>query len=126
MSSDKPIHVKPSFYAYVFEDLKKIAKKHGYNLALHGSMNRDLDLVAIPWVNEPSNELKMIKEFEIFLTERCADESSMLEHYLYGTLPGGRTNYIINLNRGGHWNNYDDKQYYLDISVTPLVNSKIE
>ena len=123
MSNEKPIHVKPSFYAYVFEDLKKIAKKYGYNLALHGSLSRDLALVAIPWVNEPIEELRLIQEFEMFLTGRSGDH---LDHYLYGTLPGGRNNYVINLNRGGHWNNYDDKQYYLDISVTPLVNSKIE
>lgn len=120
---DKPVHVKPSFYAYVFEDLKKIAKKNGYNLALHGSMSRDLDLIAVPWTNDPTGELKLIQEFELFLTGYYSDQ---IEHYLYGMLPGGRHSYVIQLNRGGAWNNYDDKQYYLDISVTPLVNSQIE
>jgi hypothetical protein len=26
------------------------ARRHGYALAIHGSLSRDLDLVAIPWV----------------------------------------------------------------------------
>ena len=53
----KPLHAKPNIYAYYFEALKAIAKEYGYNLVVHGSMNRDLDLIAIPWVNDPKPEL---------------------------------------------------------------------
>jgi hypothetical protein len=52
---EKPIHVKPNFYSYCYESLKDIAKNHGYNLLIHGSMNRDLDLIAVAWVNDPSS-----------------------------------------------------------------------
>lgn len=51
----KPIHVKPAFYTFCFQVLKKIAQDHGYNLLLHGSINRDLDLVIIPWSKEISD-----------------------------------------------------------------------
>ena len=34
---------------------------------------------------------------------------------------GGRNSYVINLNRGGSFTDYIDQEYYLDISVTPLV-----
>ena len=27
-----------------------VAREMGYALALHGSMNRDMDLIAVPWV----------------------------------------------------------------------------
>ena len=45
----KPIHAKPSLFAFYFEVIKEIGLKYGYNIVLHGSMNRDLDLIAIPW-----------------------------------------------------------------------------
>ena len=49
MKTDKPVHAKPSLYAFYFEVIKEIGLKYGYNIVLHGSMNRDLDLIAIPW-----------------------------------------------------------------------------
>lgn len=30
------------------------AERHGYAIAIHGSLNRDIDIVAIPWVEKPS------------------------------------------------------------------------
>ena len=59
-SASKPTHVKPSFYAFIYEQIKEIAKDYGYNLVLHGSMNRDLDLIAIPWIDNPKPELELV------------------------------------------------------------------
>jgi hypothetical protein len=42
------------------------------------------------------------------------------ESFGFSMLPGGRYSYIINLNRGGAWNNYFNEEWYLDISITPL------
>ena len=120
----KTTHAKPQLYAYYFLQLKEIAKEFGYNLVVHGSMNRDLDLVAIPWINEPKPEIEMIEA----LTNWVGGE---LDKSLIGTLPGGRTAYVINLNRGGYKKNaegliidpiefVEDPQYYIDISVTPI------
>ncbi len=113
----KPTHAKPSLYAFYFEVLKVIAKEYGYNLVLHGSMNRDLDLIAIPWVDDPKPEFEMIKHFEKELTGMYSDDKA---HYLFNVLPGNRHAYVINLNRGGAWNYYKDEQYYIDVSVTQL------
>jgi len=38
-----------AFYAVVYPTLRDVAKLHGYALAIHGTMTRDFDLVAIPW-----------------------------------------------------------------------------
>lgn len=46
----KLTHAKPQLYAFYFLKLKEIAKELGYNLVIDGSMARDLDLIAIPWV----------------------------------------------------------------------------
>lgn len=124
----KQIHAKPSLYAYYFESLKQIAQDFGYNLVVHGSMNRDLDLIAIPWTDDPRPEFEMIQEFSDYIN---GFKSGHPVQFLYKTLPGGRKSYVINLNRGGYRRNNsgdvldpieftEDPQYYIDISVTPF------
>lgn len=39
-------------YAGIYQDLAKLFHNHGYALAIHGSLARDFDLIAIPW-NDP-------------------------------------------------------------------------
>jgi hypothetical protein len=121
MASDKPIHVKPALYAMLYEQLKQIAESYGYNLLIHGSLHRDLDLVAVPWIDNPRPEQEMIKDMQIYLLGIKTTKPDGEVHYT--TLPGNRHSYIIDLNRGdkhGEWVRFEDKQYYLDISVIQL------
>lgn len=32
------------------EKLREVAREHGWALAVHGSLNRDIDLIAAPWI----------------------------------------------------------------------------
>jgi hypothetical protein len=41
-----------SIYSQLLPDIRAKAKELGYAIALHGSMARDFDLFAIPWVEE--------------------------------------------------------------------------
>ena len=110
----KPVKVKPSFYSHCFEILKRIALTYGYNLVLHGSMDRDLDMIAIPWEEEVGSVKKMMSQF-------CKVLGATL-HRLSSEKPHGRVVYIIDLDRAdftGH-----DSQYYLDISVMPVIKIK--
>lgn len=122
----KPLKAKPHFYSVCFSALQEIAKNLGYNLVIHGSMNRDMDLVAIPWVDNPHSHIELIESFVDYLgaykhQEENLDRKKLL--YGFNILPGGRSCYIINLNRGGGiYNSYQDEQYYLDISITPLLS----
>lgn len=120
MSETKPTKPKPQFYAQVFAQLQIIAKDHGYNLVIHGSMSRDMDLVAIPWVDDPKGHMELIYAFCDYLGAHKYDKP---EYYLHSILPGGRSSYVINLFRGSKLNNHVDVQYYLDISITPLVKA---
>ena len=120
-SPEKPTKVKPAFYAFCYEDLMNIAKSHGYNLAIHGSLARDMDLVAIPWSDNPMPRLTLLWAFERYFKGPIDTSSCDEAYYLYSKLPGGRHSFVINLNRGGAWNGYVDGQWYLDISFTPLV-----
>lgn len=52
----------PVYAAAMYPDLAKIFQKHGYALAVHGSLARDFDLIAIPWVENPSKRKDVIAE----------------------------------------------------------------
>ena len=113
MSKTKPIHVKPSFYALCFYDLKEIAARCGYNLVLHGSLNRDMDLIAIPWIEKVSHPDYLIGEMNVYLGGDVMNQTKK-NRYCF---PHGRMSYVINLNRGDFGK--EDPQYYIDISVIP-------
>lgn len=121
IKESKPLKAKPHFYAVVFADLQKTAYDRGYNLVLHGSLARDMDLVAIPWVDIPASHYDLLAAFCDYLGVSIPTDASGNPDYLHSVLPGGRHSYVINLNRGGKFNGYLDLEYYLDISITPLV-----
>ncbi len=120
MTTDKPIKPKPHFYAHCFNGLQAIARNLGYNLVLHGSMNRDLDLIAIPWSDNPQTHLSLLLAFCEYLGVPVLTNTDGAYDFMHSVLPGGRNSYVINLNRGGRFNGYVDEEYYLDISITPL------
>lgn len=50
---DKPLaNLRPSMYAHRVHELQTICRANGYALALHGSMQRDLDAIAVPWTDK--------------------------------------------------------------------------
>lgn len=56
-------------YAALYPELCVIFQKHGYALAVHGSMRRDFDLVAIPWASEVSTHEVVLDEIKrVFAT----------------------------------------------------------
>lgn len=116
---NKPIPAKPRLYAIYFQALMEIAKDLGYNLLVSGSMNRDLDLVAVPWVDNPEPEITLIGSFDEYLSKWHSTDP---EYYMHTILPGGRSAYVINLNRERDKTGCDP-QYYLDISITPVITS---
>ncbi len=56
-------------YAAMYPELAEIARLHGYALAIHGSLQRDFDIIAIPWVLHPDTPKNVIsaitKKFDI-------------------------------------------------------------
>lgn len=50
----------PVYAAALYPQLARIARAHGYALAVHGSLARDFDLIAVPWVPEPSSHRAVI------------------------------------------------------------------
>jgi hypothetical protein len=52
MEKPKPSYA-PVYAAALYPDLAPIFREHGYALAVHGSLQRDFDLIAVPWVDDP-------------------------------------------------------------------------
>lgn len=124
---NKPKHFKPGLYTMFYMQLKDIAEYYGYNLLVNGSMNRDLDLVAVPWRDNPGSEQKMIEEFQEYLTGMTVVNSK--GDIPFTVLPGNRHAYDIQLNRGdrhGNWVRFIDEQFYLDISVFQINKEDTE
>jgi hypothetical protein len=45
-----------AFYRSVLENIRKEAEYHGYAIGVHGSLRRDLDLIAVPWKHDHSDK----------------------------------------------------------------------
>lgn len=58
---DKPIPKAPAF-AWMIPHLTEVARANGYALGLHGSMNRDLDLIAVPWTEDAKSAEELVEE----------------------------------------------------------------
>lgn len=100
-------------YAALLPTLQKAARECGYALAVHGSMNRDFDLIAAPWTEEATDDETLTEA----LRAACGGK-------IYGAMhdgktgktelnpvsrPHGRKGWVIHLGNGP----------YLDVSVMP-------
>jgi len=126
---EKPIHARPSLYAFYFEGIKEIGLRYGYNIVLHGSMNRDLDLIAIPWQEELSDKFEMLNEIAEAIGGYVLNEDEENRN-LFRKKYHGRECYIININRSikskfqgmiTEFIDEGDPQYYIDISILPTL-----
>lgn len=50
-----------ALYASMLTPIQRTAMRHGYAVTLHGSMTRDMDLVAIPWVDDADPLEELVK-----------------------------------------------------------------
>ncbi len=127
--SIKPIHARPSLFSFYFEIIKEIGLKHGYNIVLHGSMNRDLDLIAIPWVENIGDRELMVDEITAVIGGTLLMQNRSVNDTIgtrYDYKPHNRIVYIININRDFEMKfnglvskikEYADPQYYIDLSI---------
>lgn len=60
--ADKPIaSLTPAIYSWNLANAQVCANLAGYALSVHGSMNRDFDLVAVPWVESADTPAELIE-----------------------------------------------------------------
>lgn len=87
----------------------KVAKEHGYALTVHGSLARDFDFVAVPWVQE-AGPAEVLAEA---IRAKCGgilDEAGGI----FAWKPHGRLAYKFHLGGGP----------YVDLSIMPRIEIK--
>ncbi|HEY0658743.1 MAG TPA: hypothetical protein VGD05_09725 [Pyrinomonadaceae bacterium] len=116
--SKKLLDVSPAraaAYVALYPMLVQIAKRHGYALAIHGSVARDFDLIAVPWVEEASEPLALIKAIK--KATRTVTHHEEFDHLVKDCQPSqkphGRIAYSLHVTNSGMYGGY------LDISVMP-------
>ena len=107
----KPPTFAPAYVA-LFPILAEIAQAHGYALAVHGSVSRDYDLVAIPWTEEAVDAETLIHK----LADRCFLIYDKFDEYGTGIhgpeeKPHGRRAWSLKIGCGA----------VMDISVVPRL-----
>lgn len=73
----KPANLAPVWLSMgVYPELTELCREHGYCLAVHGSCGRDLDLIAVPWVDTPATPDRLIQEITTKFAFRVVGESN--------------------------------------------------
>jgi len=103
----------PSLYFAIVPDAMEVARSMGYALLLHGSMSRDLDLVAVPWTTDAVRDEVLVEairaKFECWIGDCRLSASDQLARF--GSKPHGRRAWSLHL--GGH--------AFIDLSVMPRL-----
>lgn len=58
----KPANYGPFYAAGLYPKLAELFRRHGYSLAVHGSVGNDFDLIAVPWVEDAADPQTVIDE----------------------------------------------------------------
>jgi hypothetical protein len=101
----KPSNYAPVYAAALYPQLTEIARKHGYAMAVHGSLARDFDVICIPWVPDPSEPRAVITDIvSQFVAKEIGGPPTMKEH--------GRMAYTLSIGFG---------ECAIDLSFMPVV-----
>jgi len=91
-------------YACLYPELTAIARKHGYAMAVHGTLGRDFDLICIPWIEYPSEPQSVVDEIVTTFALKQVDKPTFHLHL--------RLVYTLTLAFG---------ECFLDLSFMPSV-----
>lgn len=74
-----------AFYLSIIEKIREAARTCGYAIGVHGSMRRDLDLIAVPWVDSCTGKDELARNIH---SAACGIE---MQKYNWEIKPLGRT-----------------------------------
>jgi len=95
----------PFYAAGLYPKLCKVAREHGYALAVHGSVGTDFDLIAVPWTDEAADPQNVVEA----ILQKFAFKDIPRQHEP-SSKPHGRIAYKLHMSFG---------DCALDISFTP-------
>lgn len=100
----KPAASYAPMYCALYPELAALVRKHGYALAVHGSLQRDMDLICVPWVAAPSEPADVVAAITEQFAIRHIGEPEIKEH--------GREAWTISVGFG---------ECFIDLSFMPRL-----
>lgn len=94
------------FYSILWPSMRKAAIDLGWALALHGSLENDMDIMGMPWTENCKSHQELAKAISDCLGDTIWREHHLTPHY---TKPHGRVVYTLSI--GGSW--------HVDLSIMP-------
>lgn len=107
--AQKEAKTRPVAYLAFLPGLVRIARDHGYALAVHGSMVNDFDVIAVPWIEEAAEPLVLAEAIRVACGGVFGGRPDSLEHYT--PKPHGRMAVSIHLCA---------EDLYVDLSIMHL------
>jgi len=92
------------FYASMWPDFRQAALEKGWALGLHGSLANDMDIMAMPWIENASPVWDLI-----FALMKCFDKPKKI-HVTETYMPNNRRVFTLSI-----WSDF-----YLDINIIEL------
>ena len=96
-------------YLSILPTIRKVARECGYAIGVHGSVTRDFDLIAVPWIKKPLKPVTLMQRIELAVCQYPRKE-----HFHWRTVSKtvahkahGRVAYSIYLGRHA----------YIDLSI---------
>jgi hypothetical protein len=104
---------KAAFYACIWDDLRQAAMDCGWALGLHGSLSKDMDIMAMPWTESAAPVAEMIRALSGCFTESPFAELHLIPH---AGKPNGRVVYTMSI-----W-----ADFHLDINVIERSSAPVQ
>lgn len=98
---EKEVSPLPVLYVALYPLMRKRARKLGYALAVHGSLVRDCDLIAVPWVENAVEPYELAKALSEITHSEISLDAPMIK-------PFGRIAYTFQIGGAGG---------YVDLSI---------
>lgn len=97
------------FYTVLYPEFRQKALDLGYTLALHGSMARDMDMIAVAWVKEAKSPDELVRAFS-----DCIGGTVWKNHHFKNKalMPHNRIAYTLSI--------FSD--WFIDLSIIPPEN----
>jgi len=89
-------------YCALYPALANLVRTHGYALAIHGTLGRDMDLIAVPWVLLPDEPQDVVDAITRSFAVKEVGIAEVREH--------DRLVYTLSLSFG---------ECFIDLSFTP-------
>lgn len=113
MNSEYKKSLPASVYAWILPAVRAVAREHGYAIGLHGSMARDLDLIAVPWVDNAAPAEVLVDAVMKAVGGQFAPRDLGFERNP-AYRPHGRRAWSIY---------FAGLMFYIDLSIMPLATS---